>query len=217
MTSEASAYCGSTRGVEPIGGSSSSGSVPGTGSDRVALLSTGQLEVLRLVYRHLNSKEIGSALGISSHTVDQRIRGAIRTLGVARRSEAARLVDAYDRTLAARGEEVSAASPAYQRLIHQPPHIDAGPDLPQIDGAVSSQIRHADRTGGVGAYGLETEQRTLGLRPSLFIPWSTPHQPRNGWSVGQRLVAIAGFAIAASFSAGMFLAGLESLSRLVRP
>jgi hypothetical protein len=35
--------------------------------------------------------------------------------------------------------------------------------------------------------------------------------------VGQRLAAIVGIAITASFSAGMFLAGLESLARLVHP
>jgi len=35
--------------------------------------------------------------------------------------------------------------------------------------------------------------------------------------VGRRLIAITGIAIAASFSAGMFLAGLESLARLVHP
>ncbi|WP_300973610.1 helix-turn-helix transcriptional regulator [Sphingomonas sp. LHG3406-1] len=202
--------------VEPIGGSGSSLAAGGQGANRCVRLSRGQLEVLRLVNQHLNSKEIGSALGISSHTVDQRIRGAIRTLGVARRSEAARLVDAYDRSIATSNLEAT-ETPAYQRLKHQSPDIDAATDRSQIDGAISYQIRHADRTEGAGAYRLETEQRSMRDRPSLVLPWSTPHQPRNGWSVGQRLVTIAGIAIAASFSAGMFLAGLESLSRLVRP
>lgn len=214
MTSNASASCGSVDKGESVRVPGSSRLAGDAGTGRCARLSVGQLEVLRLVNRHLNSKEIASSLGISSHTVDQRVRGAIRTLGVNRRSEAARLVDAYDRSL---GITHPDKPHAYQRLIHQAPDIDATPDEPQTNGAVSYQIRHADRTEGVGAGRFETEQGSLSHRPSLFLPWSTPQQPRNGWSVGQRLAAIMGIAIAASFSAGMFLAGLESLSRLVRP
>jgi hypothetical protein len=114
-------------------------------------------------------------------------------------------------------EQGPGARPPYQQLIHQAPDIDAEPDEAQIDGAVGFQIRHADRTGGDGAERLETEQRTGTNRPLLLLPVSTPHQPSNGWSVGQRLAAIVGIAITASFSAGMFLAGLESLARLVHP
>jgi DNA-binding CsgD family transcriptional regulator len=195
----------------------SSGMTGAVGYDRVARLSAGQLEVLRLVNRHLNSKEIGAELGISSHTVDQRVRGAIQRLGVARRSEAARLVAAFDEAsdrVQPLGQDRSAA---YQQLIHQAPHIDAAVDGDQTDVAVSFQIRHADRTGRDGADGLETEQRIVRSRPFLFLPVSTSEQPSNGWSAGQRLAAITGIAIAASFSAGMLLAGLESLARLVNP
>ena len=213
-------------------------------SDRCARLSRGQLEVLHLVNRHLSSKEIAAELGISSHTVDQRVRGAIRTLGVARRSEAARLVAMYEQGLAPSTEQrqtdphsgspmagtevpprqnasiaeeaVSQAQEpqAYQRLIHQPPYIDAEPDQMQSKGAVSSQIRHADRTGGTGTGRLETEQSALLYRSSL-LPWSTSQQVRNDWGVGQRLVAIVGIAIMSSLSVGMLLAGLESLTRLL--
>lgn len=184
--------------------------------ERIARLSGGQLEVLRLVNRHLSSKEIAARLGISSHTVDQRVRGAIRALGVTRRSEAARLLDEYDQALGlvSAGPPGSAADP-YQRLIYQAPHIDAEPDQGQFKWAVSSQIRHADRTRGVGAERLETEQRVLSARP-LLLPWSTPHQARNAWSVGERLTAVAGIAIMSSLAVGMLLAGLESLSRLLQ-
>jgi hypothetical protein len=187
--------------------------------------------VLRLVNRHLNSKEIAGLLGISSHTVDQRVRGAIRVLGVARRSEAARLLHEYEQAMGVVAEEApatpdatidatSAASlqvPAqYQQLIHQAPHIDPDPDQRQPVGAVSFQIRHADRTGKVGAERLDTEQRPVQVRPSLSLPWSTPQQARNAWNVKQRLAMIAGVAIVSSFSVGMLLAGLESLSRLLQ-
>jgi DNA-binding CsgD family transcriptional regulator len=185
-----------------------------TALERCARLSRGQLEVLRLVNRHLSSKEIAAELGISSHTVDQRVRGAIRTLGVTRRSEAARLIGLFETAAAQDTAPPPPAASAYQQLIHQPPHIDAEPDRVQSEGAVSSQIRHADRTGGTGTDRLETEQSALRVRSSL-LPWSTQQQARNSWGVGQRLAVIAGVAIMSSFSVGMLLAGLESLSRLL--
>lgn len=61
--------------------------------DPVARLTDGQLECLRLVGRHFSSKEIATLLAISPHTVDQRIRTALRTLGVKRRADAARFID----------------------------------------------------------------------------------------------------------------------------
>ena len=167
-------------------------------AERVKRLSENQLRVLRLVDQHLNSKEIAAELGISPHTVDQRIRGAIRILGVTKRQEAARLV---------------AQLGPYQRLIHQPPHIDETARDAEQDEAISFQIRHADRAGGAGLAGLETEQRTTASRPFL-LPWSTKSNPRNEMSVGQRLLWIVVIAMGASFSAGMYLAGLESLARL---
>src|SRR3954465_5019923 len=77
---------------------------------RVARLTAGQLDCLRLVDQHLSSKEIASELHISPHTVDQRIRQALGILGVERRTQAARIVAQFDEP--------------YQRLIHQSPHIE---------------------------------------------------------------------------------------------
>src|SRR3712207_7514716 len=39
----------------------------------------------------------------------------------------------------------------YQRLIHQAPHLDPQPIRAEEDGAISIQIRHADRTEGIGS------------------------------------------------------------------
>ena len=75
---------------------------------RVARLTGAQLDCLRLVDQHLSSKEIAAELGISPHTVDQRIRQSLAILGVERRSQAARIVSQY--------------SGPYQRLIHQSPY-----------------------------------------------------------------------------------------------
>ena len=173
-------------------------------ANRIVRLSERQLQVLRLVGLHHNSKEIAAMLGISPHTVDQRVRAANRALGVESRWEAARLV----------ADAQPAA--AYQCLIHQAPHLDADLIPIETDGAVSFQIRHADRAKGDGAFGLATEQSPEKLRPSLVMPWSTKNNPRNAMSVGQRLLWIVTIAMGSAFSAGMYLAGLESLARLAR-
>src|SRR5687768_3990316 len=55
-------------------------------------LTPGQIECLLLVQQNLTSKEIAPRLGISPHTVDQRIRIALRILGCKRRAHAAQLV-----------------------------------------------------------------------------------------------------------------------------
>jgi ABC-type Na+ efflux pump permease subunit len=47
------------------------------------------------------------------------------------------------------------------------------------------------------------------------MPFATRSNPRNEMSVGQRLLWIVLIATGAAFSAGMYLAGLESLSRLL--
>jgi DNA-binding CsgD family transcriptional regulator len=81
-------------------------------TEAAANLSEGQRACLRMVLRHMSSKEIARALGISRHTVDQRLRLAIRTLEVGNRIDAARALAAHEGT------------DAYQPAVHQPPHID---------------------------------------------------------------------------------------------
>src|SRR5206468_11677588 len=84
------------------------------------------------------------------------------------------------------------------------------------EAAVSHQIRHADRAGKAGGAGFLTEQRPASFWPSLQLPFATRSNPRNEMNVGQRLFWIAAIATGAAFSAGMYLAGLESLSRLLK-
>jgi DNA-binding CsgD family transcriptional regulator len=193
--------------LDDTGSSADSGHVPESAAQddmtkqRVARLTQGQLDCLRLVNDHLLSKEIAAELNISPHTVDQRIRQALQILGVDRRAQAARIVAQY-------------CGP-YQRLIHQPPYIPADAQSGHPEAAVSHQIRHADRAGRAGEAGFLTEQRPASFRPSLQPPFATRSNPRNEMSVGQRLFWIAAIAIGAAFAAGMYLAGLESLARLL--
>ena len=59
-------------------------------------LTEAQRDCLRLVYQHMTSKDIGRALDVSSHTVDMRLRIAIKTLNVANRLEAAQLLAQHE-------------------------------------------------------------------------------------------------------------------------
>ena len=170
--------------------------------ERLAKLTRGQLDCLLLVDQHLSSKEISAELNISPHTVDQRIRQALGILGVERRTQAARIV--------------AQVQGPYQRLIHQSPYIPAELQPSQPEAAVGHQIRHADRAGRAGDASFLTEQRPASFRPSLQPPFATRSNPRNEMSVGQRLFWIVSIAIGAAFSAGMYLAGLESLARLLK-
>ena len=171
-------------------------------AERLARLTPGQLDCLRLVGKHLSSKEIAVELNISPHTVDQRVRQSLHILGVERRSQAARILAEYD------GQ--------YQRLIHQTPHVEPGRRGGQAVGAVSNQIRHAGRAGEIrGDTGFKTEQRHAFSRSSLQLPFATRSHPRNEMSVGLRLLWIVIIATGSAFSAGMYLAGLESLARLL--
>jgi DNA-binding CsgD family transcriptional regulator len=170
-------------------------------AQKVARLTAGQLDCLLLVDQHLSSKEIAAELGISPHTVDQRVRQALAILGVERRTQAARIVAQY--------------SGPYQRLIHQSPYIPANEQSSQPEAAVGHQIRHADRAGEAGDASFLTEQRPASFRPSLQLPFATRRNPRNEMNVGQRLFWVAAIAIGSAFSAGMYLAGLESLARLM--
>lgn len=178
-------------------------------------LTKGQADCLRLVAQHRSSKEIALQLGISPHTVDQRIRGALQVLGVERRSQAARmLIEGDQRSGALQPQPPSRPATVYQPLIHQPPYIAEPDNIAHQSGAISYQIRHADRAEGAGDTGFETEQKTLSRSP-LVLPFATRSHPSNEMSVAQKLTWIVGIAIGTTFSAGMYLAGLESLSRLM--
>jgi len=172
----------------------------------VARLSDGQRQCLAFVDQHMSSKEIAIRLGISSHTVDQRVRQSLHILGVDKRGEAARMVASAMR---------ASHDGAYQRLIHQPPYIDAPPARDHQGGAVGQQIRQTDRAGGTSLDELDTEPRLANRWAPLPLPIATRSQPSNELSVGIRLLWIVLIAVSAAFSTGMYLAGLESLTRMM--
>lgn len=66
--------------------------------DQAEALTDEQLECLRLVDRHLSSKEIARRIGISPSAVDKRLERAVRMLGASSRFDAARRVFANGET-----------------------------------------------------------------------------------------------------------------------
>lgn len=65
-------------------------------ASRLASLSDRQREILRLVSRDVNSKEIARKLGLSDETVKNHIKAAMRRLGVTSRFDAARLLRMHE-------------------------------------------------------------------------------------------------------------------------
>ncbi len=94
---------------------------------RVKLLTDAERDCLRLVYQHMTSKDIARQLGVSPHTVDMRLRQAIRKLEVTTRVEAARALVIEELTQGmtadAAAEAQDAARGSYQPLIYQAPEI----------------------------------------------------------------------------------------------
>lgn len=173
--------------------------------DRVAQLTEKQRECLRLVWRHRESKEIARDLGISPHSVDGRIKTAMRTLGVDDRYEAARL-------LALSESHRSGAHATDQPPVYHPSDV---PDRPLFASSLPSL--NADERSA-GPLVLEEAQAAYHLSPipgPMFAPpLPTKGRPRNDLSASIRLFWVVLVAIGAAIAFGMLAAGLEALSRL---
>ena len=102
-------------------------------------LTTKQCQVLDLLIQHKTSKEISRMLGISPHTVDQRILLARAKLQVGTRSETAQ---AYRRLLADQdkapgqdktsGQDKAPDSEIYQRSVYGSPAVAEPADWVQV-------------------------------------------------------------------------------------
>ncbi len=72
-------------------------------ADTFGSLTTKQHDAMKLLIQHKTSKEIARDLGISPHTVDQRINAVRSKFAVASRNEAAaryqRLISIYDQSI----------------------------------------------------------------------------------------------------------------------
>jgi DNA-binding CsgD family transcriptional regulator len=174
--------------------------------NRVARLSEGQRACLRMVYRHMETKEIARILGISPDGVAQRIKTAMRILGVHRRRDAARIL--------AEAEAEGAIS--YPPLVNPPWDIATAPDPLMI--ALSNEGERR-RYGEPSGTGLREEQVRFDVAlptsgPMLPLPLGETRPHDVGWLT--RLAWIAGIAIGGALAFGALAAGVEALGRLFR-
>jgi DNA-binding CsgD family transcriptional regulator len=200
-------------------------------AERVAQLTDGQRDCLRLVYQHMTSKDIARVLGVSPHTVDMRLRTAMRTLDVQSRIEAARaLIFAegvqgdYQPLIYQAPELVPGAAPGDQqgpasngdrdRQTHdfsRPDRPVAGPTFngpPRLTGA-SANYEPVVSTDWPGAGLPDPEVSTRPFAASR--PWGA----RNTMGVGARLGWIAGIAIGSAMAFGGILSALAALKSLI--
>ena len=196
-------------------------------SGNVALLTDAQRDCLRLVYRHMTSKDIARTLGVSPHTVDMRLRTAMRTLAVDSRIDAARLLVDHE-----------GSATVYQPLIYQSSELgrDAEPAIVGSPGSTSNQdsavqqspagfspdfgpsaagpprLADAPSPGGVARFAQGTPAEWGADAPlSPSVPWGG----RNTLGSGPRLAWIAVIAIGSALSFGAILGALEALKHLL--
>lgn len=192
----------------------------------VAQLTEGQRDCLRLVYGHMKSKDIARVLNVSPHTVDMRLRTAMKTLSVASRIEAARLLIQWE-----------GGAEAYQPLIYHAPELGAPAETAEMD-APASRGSGDQATGysspdspvaGPPAFGPpRTADASVNMytdRPGVALPdpevstrslvANRPWGARNDLSVGARLGWIAGIAIGSALAFGALLSALAALKSLI--
>ncbi len=174
--------------------------------NRVGRLTEGQRDVLRMVNRHMETKEIARALGISPDGVNQRIKTAMRMLGVNKRRDAALML--------ADAEETD----PYQPLVHPP--LDIVPDALSATFGLSTESGHEPGPASIGA--MREEQAAFEAGPQLRQKsgFRLPLPVRGGrpgdLNALQRLGWILGAMLLIALVFGVFLAGMEALSRLGR-
>ncbi len=218
---------------------------PNPKTAELALLTEGQRDCLRLVYQHMTSKDIARLLGVSPHTVDMRLRTAMRTLQVANRIEAARLLVQEE----AGGEVMP---DAYQPLIYQPSELAPPTGSPNLGGPASGGSADIDpsrftlspdvgppasgppRLAGASMPNFSEHPvdaaGAMALDPGLMGLASTgspragvadsaanglPWGRRNDLSVGLRLAWIFLIAVGSALGFGAVLAAMAALKTLI--
>ncbi|HEY6916934.1 MAG TPA: helix-turn-helix transcriptional regulator [Allosphingosinicella sp.] len=169
-------------------------------SEGLGRLTEGQKTCLRMVYRHMSSKDIARQLGVSSHTVDQRLRIAMQALGASSRIEAACML--------------AAEEGPYQRLIYQSPYIADAPLLPEPEGLAECELeREAD---GRHLRQAQAAYYAEGA-PESRLSWPLRKRGERQNALGNKDTLIWMFAIpiGAMVAIGMLATGLNVLAALI--
>lgn len=159
-------------------------------------LSETQRRCLSLVSRGRRTKEIAKELGLAPNTVDTYLRQAIRTLGVATRFDAARLLEA-------------AVSNPSQELRYQAPAI-ARPQGPAIEEAPGDEVI-ASLPGAVQERHPPFDPRGYPRPRERWRLFRGPWGRRNDLTIRQRLLWMAIGTVFVLLALFLGLAAVESL------
>jgi len=159
-------------------------------------LSDTQRRCLTLVGRGRRTKEIAKELGLAPNTVDTYLRQAIRTLGVATRFEAARLLEDRD------------PGPS-QELRYQAPAI-ARPEGPAIEEAPGDEAI-SSLPGAVQERHPPFDPRGYPRPGRRWRPFRGPWGGRNELTIQQRLLWMAIGTVFVLLALFLGLAAVESL------
>lgn len=171
-------------------------------AERIGSLSARQCEVLRLVSRDRNSKEIGRELGLSDETVRNHIKAATRRLGVSSRFDAARLLRLHEQD--------------DPRVVIDPSRVIA------VSGR--SGIEEFGGTEGMGAE-VREHRASFDFRSDDFVPVAVPSWPEREDRGGERsalrvvtLVAVLTVAVAtAVISAAPLAKSVQDMANMIEP
>jgi DNA-binding CsgD family transcriptional regulator len=170
--------------------------------EHLARLTDKQRACLRLVYAHMSSKEIAPRLGVEPGTVDQYIKAAMRTLGVADRRAAARMLAEHEAGIC-------------QPLVYQPLDIAVIGD--PVTFGRSTEGRGEEVSGGA----MREERAVFEVLPtpspdSLPLPLPIRGGKPSDLSTLKRLGWIVAIILLIALTFGFFVTGFEALSRLGR-
>ena len=173
--------------------------------ERVGRLTDGQREVLRRVNRHMETKEIARELGISPDGVNQRVKAAMRILGVNRRRDAALILAEAEGTQ------------HYPPLVYPPRDIAFGSEPATFVPSTESGRELVPAAGGEMREEQAAFEAVPHLRPRRFrLPLPVRGDRPGDLNALQRLGWIFAVMLLIAFAFGVFLAGMEALSRLGR-
>jgi DNA-binding CsgD family transcriptional regulator len=177
--------------------------------DPLARLTEQQRTCLRLVYAHLTSKQIAPMMGIEPGSVDQHIKAAMRVLGAPDRRTAARML----------ADREGANTP--QPLVYQPLDIVPEPDPVTLETSIGNGQqpygRASDGAIRVEQATFQEEQASFkivpfGGVPTLPFPIGGARPQDLNWL--KRLGWIFAIMLVIALTFGVFVAGLEALSRI---
>ena len=169
-------------------------------------------DCLRLAAQHYSSKEMARMLGISKHTVDQRLRYATQQMGATSRFEAARRFCEHDTEPAQPRPEPGLCDPILYDAAYIPVNAsDARDGKPcsegdHLLGTASSRLQDAQMPYTFG------DASTL---ERLFSnPASTGEVPPLQLSLRAKSLLVVGIAAISLLAFGAAVAALEVLSRI---